>query len=107
MQVTKKTPKTDEQIKAEIAALHELKPKLPRISGFGDDNHAAIDAQIAVLTERMTRDQVRERFPENGCDKLFMALIASDWAHGELLGTDDTPPSQDWPVAEMKALEPR
>jgi hypothetical protein len=100
MQVTQKTPKTDAQIAAEIEALRALKPKVPARSHFGDDNHAAIDAQIAVLTERMTKAQVRERFPEDGMDKLFMALIAADWMHGDLVGADDTPPSQDWPCAK-------
>lgn len=100
MQITEKKPKTDEEIADEISALQALKPRLRRHNHFGDDNHAAIDAQIAVLAERMTRDQVRARFPEDGCDKLFMAQIASDWLWGEVPGGDDTPPSQDWPAAE-------
>ena len=94
-------PKTDEEIKQEIAALQTIKPRVPRRSQFGDDNHDAIDAQITVLTERMTRDQVRQRFPEDGCDKLFMALIAADWLGGYLAPGDDTPPSQDWPLIEV------
>jgi hypothetical protein len=101
MEIIGKTPKTDEAISAEITALDALKPKVPRYGHFGDDNHAAIDAQITVLTERLTRDQVRERFPEDGADKLFMALVAADWMHGDLLDGDDTPPSKDWPVAEL------
>lgn len=104
MQITDKTPKTGAQIAAEILALQALKPKLPRYSHFGDDNHGAIDAQIVVLTERLTRDQVKARFPDNGMDKLFMALIACDWMHGDLVGADDTPPSQDWPVAEASPV---
>jgi hypothetical protein len=102
MQVTAIKPKTDEEISAEIEQLRALKPKVPKLSYFGDDNHAAIDAQITVLTERLDRDQVKARFPEDGCDKLFMALIASDWWRGHLVGEDDTPPSQDWPVALMQ-----
>lgn len=101
MEVKQRTAKTGAQIAAEIAALKALKPKLPKYSHFGDDNHDAVDAQIVVLTERLTKDQVKARFPHNGMDKLFMALIACDWMHGDLVGADDTPPSQDWPVAEM------
>jgi hypothetical protein len=42
-------PKTEAEIKAEIAALQEIKPKVRRYSAFGDDHHAAIDLQIHVL----------------------------------------------------------
>lgn len=96
MEVTAKKPKTDAEVAAEIAALQAVKTQVPKYSHFGDNNHAAINAQIAVLTERMTRDQVRARFPEDGADKLFMALIAADWMEGDLVGPDDTLPSQDW-----------
>ena len=43
--------KTEEQISAEIAALVALKPKVRQRTAFGDDNHAAIDAQLAVLRD--------------------------------------------------------
>jgi len=102
MQVTAKTPKTDAEINHEIEQLRAVKPRVPNRSIFGDDNHAAVDAQIAVLTERMTKDQVRARFPEDGMDKLFMALIAADWMHGDLVGAEDTPPSQDWHPEQLK-----
>lgn len=109
MTVITKKPKTDAQIAAEIEALGALKPRVPAFSSFGDNNWAAIDAQIAVLTERLTQDQVRARHPEDGGDKLFLALIAADWMHGDLVGADDTPPSQDWPCAgpelELQPME--
>jgi hypothetical protein len=105
MQITTKKPKTDEEISAEIEQLRALKPKVQQYSAFGDDNHATIDAQIAVLAESLTADQVRARYPEDGGDKLFLALIAADWMHGDLVGADDTPPSQDWPCAEWEQLQ--
>ncbi len=101
MQITAKKPKTAEEIAAEIAALRAVQPRVPRHSHFGDNNHAAIEAQITVLLGRLNRDQVRARFPEDGADKLFMALIASDWMHGELVGPDNTPPSKDWAPEQL------
>ena len=37
------------QIDKEIAALKKMKPNVRRSSAFGDNHHAAIDAQIDVL----------------------------------------------------------
>lgn len=92
-------PKTEPQVVAEIAALAAVKPKLlGRFSAFGDDNYAAIDAQIEVLTTRLTRAQVDERFPENGTDRRLLALLTSDWLYGYTWGTEGAPPSQGWPV---------
>lgn len=53
--------KTDKQIAAEIKALEKIKPRVLRYSGFGDDHHAAIDAQIVVLKERLTEDDLYTR----------------------------------------------
>lgn len=43
------TPRSADEIEAEITRLRELKPNVPHYTYFGDDNHAAIDAEIAVL----------------------------------------------------------
>ena len=51
------TKPTSEQIAAEIALLQAVHPKVPTHSFFGDDNRAAIDAQIRVLQERMSLDE--------------------------------------------------
>lgn len=53
----KPTPK---EVKAEIAALKEMKPKVRRFTLFGGDNHAAIDAQLSVLEDELTEDEVYE-----------------------------------------------
>lgn len=55
-------PPTPKQVREEIAALEEIKPKVPTHNGFGEDNHAAIDAQITVLMERMDNDQIYDTF---------------------------------------------
>lgn len=53
--------KTDKQIAAEIKALEKIKPRVLRYSGFGDDHHAAIDAIVVVLKERLTEDDLYTR----------------------------------------------
>ncbi len=54
---------TKKQIKKEIAALKKIKPRVPRTNFFRDDHHAAIDAQIKVLSESMSIDRVFDEFP--------------------------------------------
>lgn len=41
--------KSADQIQSEIQKLHAIRPRVPRRTAFNHDNHAAIDAQIAVL----------------------------------------------------------
>jgi hypothetical protein len=41
--------RTPEEIDKEIQALEEIKPKVRHYSSYGDDYHAAIEAQIDVL----------------------------------------------------------
>lgn len=90
---------TQEQITAEIAKLREIKPRVRRSSAFGDDHHAAIDAQVEVLEDRMDEDQIYDRsemaeddigfYSENTRDQ---ALEARRWMRGE----QDTAPSAGW-----------
>lgn len=96
------TRKTDEQIAQEIKKLNELKPRVPSNSMFGDDNHAAIDAQIAVLTERMGMDAIYSRFdneddPEEDRSALDSAIEAHDWITGERADDEDSP-SEGWAI---------
>jgi hypothetical protein len=75
--------KTAEQIAAELAALQAIKPSLPAESDCGDDNLAAIDAQISVLRDRLTLNEVYEAY--QGCTyTLHRALRAHFWAAGKL-----------------------
>jgi hypothetical protein len=55
----KPTPKA---IATEIQALKELLPSVRRYTAFGDDNHAAIRAEIAVIEENLDNDAIYERF---------------------------------------------
>jgi hypothetical protein len=75
--------KTAEQIAAEMAALQAIKPSLPPESDWGDDISAAVDAQIAVLRDRLTLNEVYEAY--QGCTyTLHRALRAHFWAAGKL-----------------------
>ena len=72
----------EHNIKAQITALREIKPKVLRRSAFGDDHHAAIDAQIRVLEKGMTENQAENYFdgdPDNIQDAVRDALA---WVEG-------------------------
>jgi len=77
---------TAEQIAEQITALRELRGRLQSHTLFGDDNHAAIDAAVLVLEQRLTEDD---------CDCLGLdvyesicAVQAAQWVAGV---TDETP----------------
>jgi hypothetical protein len=96
--------KTEEQIIAEIAALVALKPKVRKRTAFGDDNHAAIDAQLAVLRERMSSDEVYDAYGDEDADEFDQhtfdaALSACDWMTG-MLASDEESPAASWAGAE-------
>lgn len=94
--------KTEEEIDAEVAALVTLKPTVRKHTAFGDDNHAAIDAQIAVLRERMGSDEVYDAYEDDsdeaGRHALDAALGAYDWMTGAL--ASDEAPAAGWAGAE-------
>jgi hypothetical protein len=90
---------TFEQIAAEIARLRAVQPRVPRYSFFGDDNREAIDAQIRVLEDALSRDDVHARFGmcslEFNENILEGALMAHDWMTGEL-ASDESSPAAGW-----------
>jgi len=73
---------TEKQITKEIEVLKKLKPRVRRRTAFGDDNHAAIDTQLAVLEGRMDTDAIYdcEDYNEHQRDA---ALEARRWLDGE------------------------
>jgi len=77
--------KTEEQIKIEIEALKTIRPNVIPTSLFGDDNLAAIDAQIAVLEDDMDNDDIYDTYDH--CDSqesiLESALQARQWIDDE------------------------
>lgn len=90
--------KTDEEIKAEIAALITMKPGVRSHSLFGDDNHAAIDAQVRVLAEQMSEDAVYVVYGDEDSGDFDQHIL--DSAHHAYLWMSGQPdyeaPSADW-----------
>lgn len=92
----------DDAIAVEIANLQVMKPRVRRLSGFGYDNHRAIDAQITVLRERMPEPAIYDGFePDDSEDDnqqhiLDCALEARRWLDGEM-GSEV--PSEGWKTA--------
>lgn len=88
-------PPTQKQITAEIAKLTKMKPKVRRRSGFGDDHHAAIDAQIYVLTERSDLDDIYDAWAEedHASNVQEAAVEACHWMTGE---NAQQAPSKGW-----------
>lgn len=96
--------KSEDQINREIAELVALKPKVRKCNAFGDDNHAAIDAQLCVLRERMSTDQVFDAYGDEDADGFVQhtfdaALSACDWMTG-MLASDEEGPAASWAGAE-------
>lgn len=74
------TKPTAKAIAAEVAKLKALKPNVKRYTFFGDDNHAAIDAQIQVLEQNLSDDDIGRRF--NG-EVQSEAFNARNWLDGD------------------------
>lgn len=87
-------------IDAEIATLKAMKPTVRERSGFGDDHHAAIDAQLDVLETRMSTDDIYDHGDEEkvGEEEVWAdnvrdaAIEARQWLDGE----SKNAPSKEW-----------
>ena len=90
--------KTDKQIAKAIAQLEKLKPRIRRRSAFGDDHHAAIDAQIDVMRNDLADDEIWSRHQDRDeCDAWSesvreAALEARRWMDFE----EDASPVDGW-----------
>lgn len=96
----KKTPKTQEEINAEIQRLKETKKNLRvRVSAFGDNHEDAIDAQIQTLEDGLDEAEVCDRHDNAMDDEPFhadneydSALMVIQWRNG---GSEEVP-SEEW-----------
>lgn len=89
--------RSQDEIDTEAKKLEEMKPTVRRCSSFGDNHHDAIDAQVRVLRERMSEDDIYSEFGDEGMDDfaqnvLDEALEARWW----MCGDNDTAPSEAW-----------
>lgn len=85
---------TPTEIIAEAKILDTIKPKVPQHSAFGEDNRAAIDAQIKVLEGRMDLNDIyqKEDDMEWGRHEVESAREALDWMEGD----SEDKPSDGW-----------
>lgn len=82
--------RTVEEVQQEIASLRDLSGRVASTTAFGDSNDDAIDAQIRVLDEKLTFEQVVDEY-EDVAYTLSSALDAYRW-----LNEDDEPVSTGW-----------
>lgn len=92
------TPKTDEQIKAEVATLEKMKPFIPAYDAFGGYNRAKVEAALQAMRDNMEDWEVDD-MEDSGDWTSEEAAAARDavwWMNGE----ESMSPSQSWePVA--------
>lgn len=84
-----------ESIKAEIERLKEMKPKVVKLSFFGDDNHATIDAQIYVLENELIEDKAYDNYKASDEHIREGAEVAGRWLESDECDEVDSP-SKEW-----------
>jgi len=86
--------RTEDEINDEIYRLKDMKPIVRHTTAFGDDNWAAIEAQILVLEKRMDMDSIYAMWPdEDGMHECDSAQEAFAWMNSE---EDAQFPSDGW-----------
>lgn len=91
--------RTPKEIMTEIVALKCLKKRLPKLSPHGHDNHACVNAQIEVLNNTITEDDIFERGDEATPKAKFWNADVRDSAESALkwkLGESFEAPAVDW-----------
>lgn len=91
--------KTPIEIEAEIKALRECKSYAPKMTAFGDDNHATIDLQIEELEEGI--DDTSPEWEDYSQSEQSAILEARDWKEGQLAES----PSSGWDNWKPKTKE--
>lgn len=80
--------RTLEEVRAEVKSLQEIKPKVIQTTFFGDDNHAAIDAQIEVLERRLSENTIFDKWDNDYLRDA--ALEARAWLDSEVESLTDS-----------------
>lgn len=101
---------TAEQIAGEILSLEAMKGRIPARSAFGDDNLAAIRAQIEVLRRGLDEEEVEVLYGDGDEGVLISALFVARWMAGRCMEDDAESPTADWVDlvdVEVEPLQPR
>lgn len=93
-------PKTEKEVKAEVAKLKEMKPFVRQFTAFGDSNHDKMDCEIQALEEDMDEDQTYDEWPEDEADmeKRSAAQYAINWREGD----EEESPSEGWKMLDSR-----
>jgi hypothetical protein len=107
--------KTKAEIAKEIKLLKAMKPFVPKLTFFGDNNHHEIEAEIYVLEHGCDEDEIAKKYlPESGdgepteeerekgetVEVESAARDAMNWRDGDPCQKD--PPSKDWMPLAIK-----
>lgn len=82
---------TKEQIAVEIKTLKAQEPKVREYTMFGDNNRKAIAAQIRVMEEDLSIDEIDDKYE----DEYYVHSNAED-ALNWLLNAEEDKPSDGW-----------
>jgi hypothetical protein len=84
--------KTTKQIADEAAKLRKMKPTVIPKSMFGDDHHAAIDAQVWALEQGASVEEINDKYNYNTREgENTAAYEAHEW-----MCDDGDKPSDGW-----------
>ena len=91
--------KTKDGIELEIKLLKAIRPNVCPHSMFGDDNLAALDAQVEVLDEYLDSDEIYDRYDHVVSSEYILesALDARDWMDDD---SREDSLANDWPLKE-------
>jgi hypothetical protein len=93
--------KTKKERERELKRYRSMQPFIPKRSGFGHDNEGTVAAQIDVIENDLSEDEIEDRYyvdetAEEYCegdnDVWNEALYARQWLDGD----EDESPSQGW-----------
>ena len=89
--------KSKEEIQNEIRALKEIRPKVRPTSMLGDDNLAALDAQVDVLENKLDDNDIYDKYDHVDSSEYVLenALDARSWRDG---ASDIEHLAEDWPL---------
>ncbi len=102
--------RTPEEIDTEIKALEACKAYIPRLTTFGEDNHAHVDTMIAELRGEIVEDETTDEWNERSEREQQAILDARAWKNEDEY---TKPPSSGWdhfkpkPKAVCKTCRPK
>ena len=87
--------KTQEEVDSEIERLKELSGHIRRYSLFGDDNEAALQAELNVLEAGLTEDDIGDYYDSSPTNVYDAAWFAMQWREGDT-SADEGSPADNW-----------